>query len=206
VPFSKTRIPAERNDTVLFVGRIEATKGADLALAAARRASQPIILIGEGADHARLAAEYPEAHFAGRLAPPAIGALAATARMLVMPSRYPEPYGLVAMEAALSGLPVILPPTALLAAGLVTAGAAATVDPQDVAAHAALLSALAGDDARVAAMSRAGFTVTRHLALSPEEWLDRLLAHYIARLGPVQAPAAARSRSRSRSELMTAGA
>lgn len=204
VPFSKTRIPAERNDTVLFVGRIEATKGADLALAAARRASLPIILIGEGADRARLAAEYPEAHFAGRLAPSAIGALAATARMLVMPSRYPEPYGLVAMEAALSGLPVILPPTALLAAGLVAAGAAATADPQDVAAHAALLSALAHDDARVAAMSRAGFTATRHLALSPEEWIDRLMAHYTGRLGPVQAPAAARSGSRS--ELIAAGA
>lgn len=204
VPFSQTRIPAERNDTVLFVGRIEATKGADLALAAARCASLPIILIGEGADRARLAAEYPEAHFAGRLAPPAIGALAATARVLVMPSRYPEPYGLVAMEAALAGLPVVLPPTALLAAGLVAAGAGATVDPQDVAAHAALLSALARDDARVEAMSRAGFTATRHLALSPEEWLDRLLAHYIARLGPVQAPAAARSQSRS--ELIAADA
>ncbi len=204
VPFRQTRIPAERNDAVLFVGRIEATKGADLALAAARRASLPIILVGDGADRARLAAEYPEAHFAGRLAPEAIGALAATARLLVMPSRYPEPYGLVAMEAALAGLPVVLPPTALLAADLVAAGAAAMVYPQDIAAHAAVLAALAQDDARVEAMSRAGFTATRHLALSPKEWIDRLLAHYAARLEPGQAPAAARSASGSK--LITAGA
>lgn len=53
-------------------------------------------------------------------------------------------------------------------------------------------------------MSRAGFTATRHLALSPEEWIDRLMEHYTGRLGPVQAPAAARSGSRS--ELIAAGA
>lgn len=198
VPFSTKRITAERNDAVIFVGRIEATKGADLALAAARRASLPIILVGDGADRARLATEYPEAHFAGRLAPAEIAPLAATARLLVMPSRYPEPYGLVAMEAALAGLPVILPPTALLAADLVAAGAAVMVDPQDIAAHAAVLAALAQDDARVEAMSHAGFSATRHLALSPEDWIDRLLAHYSARLEPLQAPVGARSASGSK--------
>ncbi|WP_082698185.1 glycosyltransferase [Novosphingobium fuchskuhlense] len=188
-PFSTTRIAAERGEEVLFVGRIEATKGADLALAAARRAGVPIHLVGDGADRARLAAEYPEAHFAGRLPPAAIGALAATARVLVMPSRYPEPYGLVAMEAALAGLPVILPPSALLAPDLVAAGAGLAVDPRDTAAFAAALAALATDDARVAAMSHAAFTATRGLALSPEQWIDALLAHYAARLGTLQAPA-----------------
>lgn len=197
-PFSAARIAAECNREVLFVGRIEATKGADLALAAARRAGMPIRLVGDGADRVRLAAEYPEAHFAGRLAPPAIGALAASARVLVMPSRYPEPYGLVAMEAALAGLPVVLPPSALLAADLVAAGAGMAVDPRDTAGFAAVLAGLAADDARVEAMSRAAFTATRHLALSPEEWIDQLLAHYAARLAVPQAPVAARSPSGSK--------
>lgn len=201
-PFSETRIAAERNDEVLFVGRIEATKGADLALAAARRAGMPIRLVGDGADRARLTAGYPEARFAGRLPPAAIGALAASARVLVMPSRYPEPYGLVAMEAALSGLPVILPPSALLAPDLVAAGAGIAVDPRDTAAFAAALAGLAKDDARVAAMSRAGFTATRHLALSPEAWIDQLLAHYAGRLGAVQAPAGVRSPSASESKAI----
>ena len=203
-PFSTTRIVAERNGDVLFVGRIEATKGADLALAAARRAAMPIMLVGDGADRARLAAEYPEAHFAGRLAPAAIGALAASARVLVMPSRYPEPYGLAAMEAALAGLPVILPPSALLAPDLVAAGAAIAVDPRDAEAFAAALTALAADDGRVEAMSRAAFAATRHLALSPEEWIDALLAHYSARLGRVQVPAGTRSGSASGSKLIAA--
>lgn len=192
-PFSTSRIAAERGNEVLFVGRIEATKGADLALAAARRAGVPIRLIGDGADRARLAADYPEARFAGRLPPEAIGALAASARVLVMPSRYPEPYGLVAMEAALAGLPVILPPSALLAPDLVAAGAGLAIDPRDTAAFAAALAMLAGDDARVTAMSEAAFTGTGHLALSPDAWIDRLLAHYAARLGGVQLPAGARS-------------
>ncbi|WP_421848320.1 glycosyltransferase family 4 protein [Novosphingobium sp.] len=203
-PFSEMRITAERNREVLFVGRIEATKGADLALAAARRAGMPIRLVGDGADRARLAAEYPEALFAGRLPPAAIGALAASARVLVMPSRYPEPYGLVAMEAALAGLPVVLPPSALLAADLVAAGAGVAVDPRDTARFAAVLAGLAKDDARVEAMSRAAFTATRHLALSPAEWIDQLLAHYAARLAALQAPVAARSPSGSK--LIAAGA
>lgn len=205
-PFSTTRIAAERNGDVLFVGRIEATKGADLALAAARRAGMPIRLIGDGADRARLSAEYPEARFSGRQPPAAIGALAASARVLVMPSRYPEPYGLVAMEAALAGLPVILPPSALLAPDLVAAGAGLAVDPRDTAAFAAALAALAKDDARVEAMSRAAFNATRHLALSPAEWIDRLLAHYGARLEAAQTLAGERPSSASGSKLIVASA
>ena len=197
-PFSAVRIAAERHEDVLFVGRIEATKGADLALAAARRAGMPIRLVGDGADRARLTAEYPEARFTGRTPPEAIGALAASARVLVMPSRYPEPYGLVAMEAALAGLPVVLPPSALLAPDLVDAGAGIAVDPRDTSAFAAVLAGLAKDDARVEAMSRAAFSATRHLALSPEEWIDRLLAHYAARLAAVQAPAGEKSASESK--------
>ena len=77
------------------------------------------------------------------------------------------------------------------------------VDPQDIAAHAAVLAALAQDDARVEAMSHAGFTATGHLALSPEDWIDRLLAHYAARLEALQAPAGALSASGSK--LIAAG-
>ena len=204
-PFSPARITAERNREVLFVGRIEATKGADLALAAARRAGMPIRLVGDGALRASLAAEYPEALFVGRLPPSDIGALAQSARVLVMPSRYPEPYGLVAMEAALAGLPVILPPSALLASDLVEAGAALAVDPRDTPAFAGALAALASDDSCVTEMSHAAFTRTAHLALSHNAWIDRLLAHYSARLtAERQAPAATGSASAPAPSMRTA--
>jgi len=184
VAWSDTRIAAERNRGVLFVGRIEATKGADLALAAARAAGVPIRVVGDGALAAALRGAYPEAHFTGRLDQDAIAALARQARLLVMPSRYPEPFGLVAIEALRSGLPVILPPGALLADDIARIGAGATVEPRDTLAFAALLRRLSDDDGTIAAMSRAAFAHSGTLALDPEQWLDRLLDAYCERLCP----------------------
>jgi glycosyltransferase involved in cell wall biosynthesis len=182
VPWSTTRITAERNREVLFVGRLEATKGADLALAAARAAGVPIRVIGDGALATDLRAAYPEAHFAGRLDATAIARLARQARLLVMPSRYPEPFGLVALEALRSGLPVVLPPSALLAGDIARIGAGASVPPRDTAAFATLLRDLDEDDARIAGMSHAAFAQAATLSLDPETWLDRLMVLYCARL------------------------
>jgi glycosyltransferase involved in cell wall biosynthesis len=182
VPWSATRIAAEANRAVLFVGRIEATKGADLALAAARAAGVPMLVVGDGALSARLRADYPEAQFAGRLNHAQIAGLARRARLLVMPSRYPEPFGLVAIEALRSGIPVVLPPSALLAGDIVRIGAGTTVEPRDTAAFARVLRRLDKDDAALAAMSHAGFDQGATLALDPESWLDRLLEVYADRL------------------------
>ena len=182
VAWSATRIAVERNREVLFVGRIEATKGADLALAAARAAGVPIRIVGDGALAGPLRDAYPEAQFAGRLDHGAIAALARQARLLVMPSRYPEPFGLVAIEALRSGLPVILPPSALLADDIARIGAGAMVEPRDTAAFAAVLRQLGDDDTMIAGMSRAAFAHGGTLALDPEPWLDRLIDAYRDRL------------------------
>ncbi|NMN03564.1 MULTISPECIES: glycosyltransferase family 4 protein [unclassified Novosphingobium] len=195
-PWSATRIPAEENREVLFVGRLEETKGPDLAAAAARAAGVPLRLVGSGAMEPMLRARHPEARFSGRLSPAEIARVARRARLLVMPSRYPEPYGLVAMEAARSGLSVILPGTALLADDMVRHGAGVAIDPRDTAGFAQHLAALAQDDARVRAMSEAAFALPDDLALSPNAWIARLLDFYAARLaasavsgGPAPYPA-----------------
>lgn len=182
VPWSPSRIRAEINQEVLFVGRLEATKGADLALAAARIAGVPMRVVGDGAMAAQLRAKYPEAEFDGRQDPAAIAVLARHARLLVMPSRYPEPFGLVAMEALRSGVPVILPPTALLAADITRIGAGATVEPRELSSFAALLRRLADDDPTIRAMSQAAFAQSPALSLDRAAWIDRLLGHYRARL------------------------
>lgn len=182
LPWSATRIAAEDNREVLFVGRLEETKGPDLAAAAARAAGVPLRLVGSGALEATLRARHPEARFSGRLSPAEIARVAQRARLLVMPSRYPEPYGLVAMEAARSGIPVILPPTALLAGDLVRHGAGLAIDPRDTPSFAAQLAALAQDHARIRAMSEAAFALPDDLALSPDAWVGRLLDFYAARL------------------------
>jgi glycosyltransferase involved in cell wall biosynthesis len=178
VAYSDARIAAERNVEVLFVGRLEATKGPDLAAEAARRAGARIRFIGDGAMADQLRREYPDAKFEGRRTPDEIKALARNARMLVMPSRYPEPFGLVAVEALWSGLPVILSDTALLARDIVAAGAGVAVDPRDPQAFTWSIRAIMNSDAACRRMSEAAFSDTRKIALSPEDWIDQLLDHY----------------------------
>lgn len=182
VPWCNTRVPAERNREILFIGRLEGTKGPDLAAAAARAAGVTLRLIGDGAMRERLEAQYPECLFMGHQPPEAIRAFAERARMLVMPSRYPEPYGLVAAEALWSGIPVIAADTAFLARDIVAAGAGLAVQPRDTTAFAAAIRTLADDDARTEEMSRAAFERTGAIALTPDQWIDRLLAAYGRRL------------------------
>jgi glycosyltransferase involved in cell wall biosynthesis len=180
--FCSTRIVAEHNHEILFVGRLEATKGPDLALAAAREAGVTIRLVGDGAMRAELETKYPEMIFLGALPHAAVAEHAARTRLLVMPSRYPEPYGLVAVEAMWSGLPVILQRTASLAPEIVAAGAGIACDPNDIAEFAKQISMLKNDDQRIAAMSANAFLQTRQLGLSSDSWSDRLFEIYCQRL------------------------
>lgn len=194
-PFASQRIRAERNREVLFVGRLEETKGADLAAQAARLAGASLTVVGEGPLADRIRAIHPEARLVGRCHPAEIRAHADRARMLVMPSRYPEPFGLVAMEAAWSGLPVVLSHTALLADDLVTAGAAFAVDPRNSETFGAAIRTLLDDDGIASGMSKAAFSGTRSLALTPAAWIDRLEVAYRQRLcKPPLRPSRERSR------------
>lgn len=176
------RIAAEQNAEVLFVGRLEATKGPDLAARACRAAGVKLRMVGDGVMRARLAADFPEVEFMGRRGPAEIADYAGRARLLVMPSRYPEPFGLVAVEALWSGLPVIASRTAFLAGDIEAAGAGVAVEPRDTNAFAATIRMVFDDDARCRGMSEAAYAGTRAVALSPEAWADRLIAGYAERL------------------------
>lgn len=181
-PYSATRITAERNREVLFVGRLERTKGPDLAAAACQKAGVTLRLIGDGELRDEITRDYPDAILMGRLPPEAIAHHAATARLLVMPSRYPEPYGMVAAEALWSGLPVIATDTAFLTPDIVAAGAGIGCDPRDTDQFAAAITTIADDDTLTQSMSIAAFEGTRTIALTPEAWIDRLLDAYANRL------------------------
>lgn len=181
-PWTRERIVAEANREVLFVGRLEDTKGVDLAAAACRAAGVPLRVIGDGVLRAMLERDYPEVQVMGQQPPAVIADHARRARALVMPSRYPEPFGLVAAEALWSGLPVIAAETAFLTQDIVAAGAGMAVDPRDVAGFADVLRRTAGDSAGVRAMSVAAFGNTPSIALSPDIWVDRLEAVYRERL------------------------
>lgn len=179
-PYCHERVRAERNRDVLFVGRLEATKGVDLAAEACRRAGVRLVVVGDGALEAQLRAEYPEMMFCGRRRPEQIGELARRARMLVMPSRHMEPFGLTAVEALWSGLPVLSSSQSLIADDIERTGAGRGIDPRDIDGFAGAIAALCADDALTERMSRAAFADTRPLALTPERWLDALVNAYEA--------------------------
>lgn len=127
-----------------------------------------------------LRAAYPEVTFCGHLAPSEVAQRVQSARALLMPSRYPEPYGLVAAEAMWSGLPVVVAKSALLAGDIVACGAGDACDPADEAAFAGAIARIARDDDATRRMSIAAHSATRHMGLSPDAWVERLLEVFAA--------------------------
>jgi glycosyltransferase involved in cell wall biosynthesis len=177
-PWHARRIEAERNKVFLFVGRLEEDKGADLLLAAARDANVPVRVVGAGPLAGKLASTYPEAEFAGWKGANEMHAFVRDARALVMPSRYREPFGLVAFEALASGLPVVVSSFALIAGELSDLGAGLSCDPYDRDAFSKLLSRLASNDELTASMSGLAYANAWRYLLTPNEWLERLVSHY----------------------------
>jgi len=176
--WTQAPVAAASNRDVLFVGRMEATKGIDLAAEACRTAGARLVAIGDGAMLQDLRRKYPEMEFCGRLNPAEIGEHARLSRLLVMPSRHMEPFGLTAVEALWSGLPVITSNRALIASDIVESGAGLAIDPTDVGSFARAISMLLTDDAKVHRMSAAAINATRHLAMTTPEWIDTLLSIY----------------------------
>jgi len=107
---------------LLYLGRLERTKGADIALEAAGPASdaleRPVVLRIAGAgslertlrQRAReLMARYPKltVNFPGWLDSDRRAEVFDASDLLLIPSRWPEPFGLVGLEAGLHGVPCV---------------------------------------------------------------------------------------------------
>ncbi|NJO31781.1 MAG: glycosyltransferase family 4 protein [Rhodospirillales bacterium] len=178
VPWHETPISAERNRLVLYVGRLEHDKGIDLLLEAARRANAPLRVVGDGPLRETLQARYPEAEFMGRLDRAGLSRASIDARLVIVPTRVRETFGLVALEGLISGIPLITSSSALIANEVMRLGMAVAVPPGNIEALAEALSSLQHDDSTVACMSRAARAGARALAPTPAEWCDTLLELY----------------------------
>jgi len=172
------RVQAETNQGVIFIGRISAEKGADLAAAAAAKASVPITFVGDGAEMDTVRRINPQALLLGRQDRAGVARALSQARIAVMPSRWSEPFGLVALEAIGSGVPAIVSDRALVAQGIAQAGFGLALDTTDVNAFAAALSRLSADNDKVRAMSEAGHARYGELCNSESRWADAIMAHY----------------------------
>ncbi|WP_052117890.1 glycosyltransferase family 4 protein [Novosphingobium pentaromativorans] len=177
-PLSVDRIKAEANRGIVFIGRISTEKGADLAAAAARRSGLPITFVGDGSEVDLVRRRNPGAQFLGRQDRSGVAKALSSARVAVMPSRWSEPFGLVALEAVASGVPVVVSHRALVAEEISAAGFGLAVNTSDLDGFAGLLAELDRDDRAVEAMSRAGQVGYRLLCNSEESWADEVISQY----------------------------
>ncbi|MBT0666980.1 glycosyltransferase family 4 protein [Novosphingobium profundi] len=177
-PPCSVRVEVERCAGVVFVGRISREKGADLAALAARAAGVAITFVGDGAECARVRALNPDARFLGRLDRKGVAQALQEARVAVMPSRWAEPFGLVAFEAIGSGVPVIVDRKSLVGAEIAGAGFGLALDTGDIAAFAAAIARLHADDSLARSFSEAGFSRYRELCHSEDSWAEAILGHY----------------------------
>jgi glycosyltransferase involved in cell wall biosynthesis len=146
VPAARERAGA--GETFLFLGRVAREKGLDTLLAAWRAAPDlpPLVVAGDGPDAAALARQAPEhVRFLGAVPAADVPELLASARAVLVPSRWQEPaVPRAALEAYAAGVGVIAAATGALPEGVDDASGV-LVDMDDLGAWVAAARRLAAD-------------------------------------------------------------
>ncbi|MBI5142772.1 MAG: glycosyltransferase family 4 protein [Nitrospirae bacterium] len=168
-------------DTVLFLGRLTAIKGVECLLrafseVAARRPSARLVITGDGPDSesfralaTRLGLDMA-VHFTGKVQREEVARLCSTSKLLVVPSIWPEPFGLVALEAMASGMPVVASRAGGLQEVVSDGVTGILVKPNDAAELAAGILRVLEDDELRARMEKAalkavsGWSEAAHVA------------------------------------------
>ena len=179
---------------ILCLGRLIPQKGFDLAVEAfaAIRPRVPavrLLMAGEGADRPALERRVGElglaarVEFTGWVAPPDVPALLDRSTLVLMPSRR-EGLGLVAVEAALRGRPVVAARVGGLVDVIRDGRTGLLVEPGSVPALAAAVLRLLADPGTARRMGQAAQRRARAL-FGPERGLARYAALYakLARMG-----------------------
>jgi glycosyltransferase involved in cell wall biosynthesis len=115
IPLDRFRFSSDKDDYVLFVGRMCREKGVHLAIRAAQESGRRLLMGVKM--HEALEREYFESEIKDLLTPNVeiLGELSfaekievfARARCTLMPVQWPEPFGLVAIESLACGTPVV---------------------------------------------------------------------------------------------------
>ncbi|WP_158276953.1 glycosyltransferase family 4 protein [Paraconexibacter algicola] len=187
-PLDPTVAPPLDGPYVLFVGSVLPFKGVDVLLDAHARlgaAAPPLVLLGSGRPD-RLG---PRVHAVGPRPHPEVMAAWRHAQVGVIPSRWPEPFGQVAVEAMASGVPLVASDTGGLRDIVVDEHTGLLVPPGDPVELAAALARLLADDALRARLAAAGPVRARRYHVA--RFVDRLEEIYA---DAVAAPAAGNSR------------
>jgi glycosyltransferase involved in cell wall biosynthesis len=167
----------EQRRRVVFAGRVVRSKGVDVLVRAARRVDAEFVICGEGFGLdamrrlvRRLGLE-ERVSFRGWLGTDQLARELAEASVVAIPSVWPEPFGLVGIEAFAAGRPVVASATGGIADWLTDGQSGLCVPPGDVNALAGALEQLLADPAKQRAMGAAGremvnerFSVEHHVA------------------------------------------
>jgi glycosyltransferase involved in cell wall biosynthesis len=173
-------VPFSQREGALWVGRLATEKGLDDVIELARRLPElPVTIAGLGPLAGAMegaAAMVPNLHFAGELSPEEVASRMRTARLLVLPSAWREPAGLVALEAMRAGTPIVAYDRGGLAEYVADAGAGTTVPPH----LEALTTAVAGllvEPTTWRRYSAAGLAASR-TTHDPDIYMDALESVY----------------------------
>lgn len=168
-------LAGQRDRLILFAGRLVPEKGADVFIEACAR-SLPNLpgwraeIVGSRrlrpsrtrdaySVTVHRAAEAAGVRMAGHQPHAEVLACMARAALVVVPSRWPEPFGLTALEAMASGAALICSPRGNLPD--LARDAAVLADPDDADALAGAILQLAGDEARRTVLGAAGLERAR---------------------------------------------
>lgn len=171
-------LPAEKSETVLFIGRLSPEKGIDRFLDAWEKGGTGLrlLVIGEGPLGAVLRRRHPDISFTGHLQPDEVRQLLLEARCLALPSTWYEGQSLVLLEAMAAGVPIMASDWPPIAETL-SSSAAMLIDAHDVDAWVSAIRRVAADDGLISSASRASRDrwAGRH---SPRAGLERLRDAY----------------------------
>jgi glycosyltransferase involved in cell wall biosynthesis len=177
--------PPSSERAVAFVGRVSAAKGLDVlirALARERDAWTRLQVIGDGwhrAECERLAEQLGVAgriDWLGWLDEEGVAAAIRNARIVVMPSRWPEPFGIVGIEAMAQGRAVVASRSGGIPEWLDDGETGVLVRPGDDEALAGAIRNLLDDPERAARLGTEGWR--RVERFSPESHVAQLQALY----------------------------
>ena len=168
---------------MVFAGRIVTTKGVRTLVEAAREVHAEFHICGDGwqlqamrrlASRKRLE---DRVRFKGWLDPDGLAQEFADASVVAVPSLWPEPFGIVGIEAFAAGRPVVASATGGIGDWLEDGVSGLLVAPGDAGALAAALSALLDDPQRQQLMGAAGkatvaarFSAEHHLTAVTEAY------------------------------------
>lgn len=178
IPFVSKRINAENNKIFFFIGRLSDEKGCLEFLEASQKECIPTAVIGDGYQKPFLQKLFPDTKFYGWKDKNKIAKLIKRARCVVVPTKSPETFGLVAMESIASGIPVLISISALLAKDI-KKYKIGTIFSHDK--HLDLrkkLQLLKQNSDLINKYSRNGILLWKKICNTPDQWFSEILKIY----------------------------